>query len=136
MAAKWLGHAVMDDGLDSGLAQVTTLRIMVISAYALADSYATVASNDLGFNDSSGAAEVTLSTVSNNRRATIRGQNTTNGNAITATGTDAAPDLHIALLDTTNTEVLAIIEVDPDQAITTGNDINVPDMTIDIEQPT
>lgn len=136
MAAKWLGHAVMDDGLDTGLAQVTTLRIMVISAYALADTWGTVISNDLGFNDSSGAAEVTLSTVSNNRRATIRGQNTTNGNAISATDTNATPDLHIAILDTTNTEVLAIIEVTPDQAITTGNDINVPDMTIDIEQPT
>jgi len=132
MAAKWFHPDVMDDGLsilrasaDGGL--VTTMHL--ISAYAVADSRATVVANSLGSVSiiaSDGVLE--NGSAANTRRVRIIAK------TITASATDGAPDLHIALIDAT--KVYAVTDETSDQPITSGNQINVPTFNMQNNQPT
>jgi hypothetical protein len=128
MAAKFIGSTILDKGLEYFEANCN--RLDVISAYTLGDSYATVIGNTLGNVAMTGADFAAITTVNSyDRRVTVSAKN------VTATGTNASPDLHVALLDTTNSLVLAIVEEISNQPITTGNTINVPSFTVDGIQP-
>ena len=103
----------------------------VLSAYTLGDNYATVTGNSLGSvavdtGDFTGPADGDTS----GRKLTVTAQ------VITATGTDASPDLHVALVDSGSTAVLVVTDETTDQAVTTSDVLNVPAFDIEIADAT
>lgn len=130
MAAKWLDPHVMDNGLTE-LTLASAERIMVVDDYALGESYAALTgSHDLGAS-ALGENQFVLSSNGNNRVATCASPP-----SVTATGNTSIQDLHIAILDDSNTRILAVFEETSDQAISTGNTINIPSLSVEIQQPT
>lgn len=124
--AKWASTAVLDGGLDHVSANAT--RLLLLSAYAAGDSYATVVANalctvtidssDFSKSGASGAARVlTLASQSG-----------------TASATSSTPDLHVALTDGTANVLLVTDEV-TDQGITNGNTVTFPAVTYTSSQP-
>lgn len=130
MALKWASTTVLDGGLTAIKTGAT--RMLLISAYAANDSYATVVANalatvtmvngDFTITGASGAARVL--TVAGGKSATA---------SASAPGT---PDLHIAFTNAVDT-VLWVTDETSNQAIVSGNTINFPSgITYTSNQPT
>ena len=125
--AKWV-HA---DVLDGGLSAIKTgaSKMLLISAYAAADSYATVTGNQLA-EVAMVSGDYTLSSSGSNRVLT-----TAAGKSATASASSATPNLHIAFTDGAS-KVLWVTDETSDQAITSGNTVNFPQLTYTSNQPT
>lgn len=118
--------------LDYGLTEVTTNgnRLVLLKTYTFGDSYATVnTTNNIGFVAVSGA-DMTLESNGNARRIVVAAKTITG-----ATDSGAAPDLHVAIVDTVNSRVLVVTDETSDQQIFNGNDVNVPTWNITMNQP-
>ena len=118
--AKWVRSGVLDNGLNDIKNNAT--KMLLISAYTLGDSYATVYGNRLNAGVTMVAGDFVLSSSGNNRLLTA----TTNGKTDTATASaTGTPDLHIAFTDGT-ANVIWVTDETSNQPITNGNTINFP----------
>jgi hypothetical protein len=121
------------DVLDGGLSAIKSgaIRMLLISGYTAADSYATVVAAKV--------AEVTMSssdfTITGSDGA-ARVLTTASGKSATASANSGAtPNLHIAFTDNSS-KVLWVTDETSDQVVTSGNTVNFPQITYTSSQPT
>lgn len=125
--AKFAHQDVLDNGLN-GIKNVAT-RMLLVSSYTTADSYATVVANTLA-SVTMVSGDYTLSTSGANRVLT------TGAKSATATATAAGtPDLHFVFTDG-SAKILWATDETSNQPITSGNTINFPALTYTSNQPT
>lgn len=124
---KWVHADVLDGGLNA--IKTGASKMLLISAYSAADSYATVTGNQLA-EVAMVSGDYTLSSSGSNRVLT-----TAAGKSATASASSATPNLHIAFTDGAS-KVLWVTDETSDQAITSGNTVNFPQLTYTSNQPT
>ena len=123
--AKWVHSDVLDGGLNA--VKTAATKMLLISTYSAADSYATVVANALA-EATMASGDFTLSSSGSDRLLT------TATKSATATVSSATPNLHIAFTDGSST-VLWVTDETSDQAIVSGNTINFPAITYTSAQP-
>lgn len=130
--AKFASATVLDSGSDliRTLSGTTTrVKMHVIKAYTAGDAYATVIGNTCGSVDLV-TADLPVAANGLNRRTTFAAK------AVTLTANSgAAPDLHIAVVDSTGSVVLLVTDETSNQVLTSGGTFNVPSWTFDTSQP-
>lgn len=130
---KFASSVLLDGGTDAArtlAATVSRVKMHVIKAYTAGDSYATALANSCGSVDLT-AADLAQSSNGLNRRTTVAVK------AIPLTASSgAAPNLHIAIVDSTSSTVLLVTDETTDQVLTAGGTLNVPAWTYDANQPT
>lgn len=119
--------AVLDAKLDLIIGNATELHLL--DTYLVGDTYATVVAASLGSVAVSAVDWTKADHTSNGRKATSTAKSGT------ASGTAAAGDRHLALLDTVNSVVLHVTDETTDQAITSGNPLDFPAIEIRENQP-
>ena len=127
--AKWVRSGVLDSGLNDIKTNAT--KMLLLSAYAAGDSYATVIANKLNAGVTMVAGDFTLAASGNNRTLTTAAGKTDVA-TVSAGGT---PNLHIAFTDGVS-NVIWVTDETTDQAITSGNPINFPVLVYTNNQPT
>jgi hypothetical protein len=126
--AKWAHSDVLDGGLSAIKNNAT--KMLLISAYAAGDSYATVTGNKLA-EVTMASGDFALSSSGSNRVLT-----TAAGKSAAATASAAGgSNLHFAFTDGA-AKVLWVTDETTDQAITSGNTVNFPQLTYTSNQPT
>lgn len=133
--AKWANASVLDGGSDlirtlAGTA--ARVKMHVIKAYAAGDSYAVVTGNSCGSVDMAAGDYVQSGAAGAARTTTIAAKA---GVSVTA-NSGAAPDLHIAHVDSTGSAVLYVTDETSNQVLTSGNTMNIPSHTYAVGQPT
>lgn len=130
--AKWFTSEVFDDGLNYviGLATTSAVEVVVLKAYSSGDSYATVNGNVIA------AIAIDETDLTLGDYSTIGRQIAVDSQEVVATAdSDPAPDLHIALRDTTLTKVLAVTDETSDREIFTDDPITIPALVFALTQP-
>ena len=125
-----MAKQVHQDVLDGGLNAIKNgaIRLLLISAYAPGDSYATVIANKV--------AEVVVATgdftiaSSGSNRVLTSAAKTAAASASSAGGND----LHFAFTDGAS-KVLWVTDETTNQAVTSGNNVNFPALTLTSNQP-
>jgi len=119
------------DALDNGLAYIraNATRMVLISSYAIGDSYATVVGRILAEADID-SSDMTLASSGNNRTLTIAGQTDSSANA-----NGGGADSHVALLDDANSKVLEVTEETAAQSVIAGNPVNIAGFVLTATQP-
>ncbi|OQB10829.1 MAG: hypothetical protein BWY21_00136 [Parcubacteria group bacterium ADurb.Bin216] len=126
--AKWVRSGVLDNGLNDIKTNAT--HMLLIKAYTLADSYATVVGNIVA-DVTMTSGDYTLASASSNRTLT-----TASGKSATASaGSGASPNLHIAFTDG-SANVIWVTDETSDQVVTSGNTVNFPSIVYTSNQPT
>lgn len=125
--AKWVRSGVLDNGLNDIKNNAT--KMLLVSAYSAGDSYATVVANKLAEVTMTGT-DYTLSSSGSNRVLTTAAGKSAQATA-SASGT---PDLHIAFTDGSS-NVVWVTDETSNQAITSGNTVNFPQLTYTSNQP-
>ena len=126
--AKWVRSGVLDNGLNDIKTNAT--HMLLIKAYTLADSYATVVSNIVA-DTAMTSTDFTLDSASSNRTLT-----TASGkSAVASAGSGASPNLHIAFTDG-SANVIWVTDETSDQVVTLGNTVNFPSIVYTSNQPT
>lgn len=126
--AKWVRAGVLDSGLNDIKNNAT--HMLLIKAYTVGDSYATVVSN-LVADATMTSTDFTLSNSGSNRVLT-----TAAGKSATASANSgASPNLHIAFTDG-SANVIWVTDETSDQVVTSGNTVNFPSITYTNNQPT
>ena len=133
--AKWAAVNVLDGGSDTVRTLAGTaarVKMHVIKAYAAGDSYATVVTTN-----SCGSVDMVAADFVQSGGAGAARTTTVGAKAITlGAGSGAAPNLHIALVDSVSSAVLLVTDETSDQVLTAGNTFNVPAWTYAVGQPT
>lgn len=133
MAVKYVNAKVLDGGLN--YIKGNANEMWLLSDYTLLDSYATVSGKKI--------CSVTMDTVDPTTDYSITGADgaarvlAIAGKSGTATGSSVqgTNDLHIALVDTVNSEVLVVTDETSNQSVSSGNTINFPSLTYTSSQP-
>lgn len=126
--AKWVHSNVLDNGLNAIKTNCT--HMLLIKAYNIGDSYATVMSNMVA-DVTMVSGDYTLSSSASNRVLT-----TASGKSVNATnGSGISPDLHFAFTDGSST-VYWVTDETSNQVVTAGNPVNFPQLTYTANQPT
>jgi len=126
--AKWVRSGVLDNGLNDIKTNAT--HMLLIKAYTLADSYATVVGNIVA-DVTMVSGDYTLANSGSNRTLT-----TAAGKSATASaGSGATPNLHFAFTDGT-ANVIWVTDETSDQVVTSGNTVNFPQLVYTSNQPT
>jgi len=126
--AKWVRAGVLDSGLNDIKNNAT--HMLLIKAYTVGDSYATVVGNLVADATMTGT-DFTLSNSGSNRVLT-----TAAGKSATASANSgASPNLHIAFTDG-SANVIWVTDETSDQVVTSGNTVNFPSITYTSNQPT
>lgn len=132
--AKWLSDSVLENGpthLKTLAAASKTITQHVIKAYTAGDSYATVVGNSV------------MSVVIANADMTW-GAGTPTGRALTIAAktavsitadSGATPNLHLAIVNTTDSEVHVVTDETTDQVLTSGGTKDIPEWAIQCPQP-
>lgn len=128
---KFYNPDVLDNGLQYIIDQAAgNVDLLLIEGYTQGDSYATVDAAKLCTVDLVGG-DMTLG-----NQGTLGRELTVAAKTGTASGSSGAtPDLHIAIVDVTNSAVLAVTDETSDQVITSGNPINFPSFALQMNQP-
>lgn len=133
--AKWANALILDGGTDlirTRAGTASRIKMHVIKAYSAGDSYATVVTtNSCGSVDMAAADFVQSGAAGAARTTTVGAKSITLG-----AGSGAAPNLHIAIVDSVSSEVLLVTDETSDQVLTSGNTFNVPAWTYAVGQPT
>lgn len=126
--AKWVRAGVLDSGLNDIKNNAT--HMLLIKAYTVGDSYATVVGNLVADATMTGT-DFTLSNSGSSRVLT-----TAAGKSATASANSgASPNLHIAFTDG-SANVIWVTDETSDQVVTSGNTVNFPSITYTNNQPT
>ena len=132
---KWTTASVQDGGSDvlrTLAATAARVKQHLIKAYAAGDSYATVVTtNGLGSVDMAAGDFVQSGAASATRTTTVAAKSIT----LTASS-GAAPNLHIAIVDSVGLVVLLVTDETSDQVVTSGNSFSAPAWTYTVAQPT
>ncbi|SHL10497.1 hypothetical protein SAMN05216428_10186 [Nitrosospira sp. Nsp11] len=125
--SKYVHSTVLDDGLNA--IRSGAIRMLLLKAYTLGDSYATVTGNSI--------CEVTMASgdyalTGADGAARVLSVSAKSGAAFANSG--ATPDLHIAFTDSVS-KVLLVTDETSDQVITLGNTVNFPSLTYTSGQP-
>ena len=132
---KWTNVSVQDGGSDvvrTLAATAARVKQHLIKAYAAGDSYVVaVTTNGLGSVDMVPGDFVQSGAASATRTTTIAAKSI----ALTASS-GAAPNLHIALVDSVSLVVLLVTDETSDQVVTSGGSFSVPAWTYTVAQPT
>lgn len=127
---KWVHPDVLDQGTNK--IKTDADRLHLIKAYSPGDSYATVVANSVA-DVAMASGDYTLGDgASGARTLTTASGKTSNATA----NSGATPDLHLAFVDTVNSEVLWVTDETSDQVITSGNPVNYPSAVYTVSQPT
>lgn len=127
---KYLHPDVLDNGLQEILDKAAgNVDMLLIASYSQGQAYATVDSNKLATINLAGGDFTLEADGTYGRRLRVAEKTGS------ASASDAAPDLHVAIVDVTNTLVLAVTDETSDQAITSGNPITIPTFNIVMNQP-
>ena len=126
--AKWVHSDVLDNGLNAIKTGAT--KMLLVSAYAAGDSYATVQANKLA-EVTMANGDYTLASIGNNRQLTTAAGKS----AVASASAGGTPDLHIAFTDGA-AKVLYVTDEVSNQPITSGNPVNFPQLTYTSNQPT
>lgn len=125
--AKYFHPDVLDGGLNA--IKTGAVKMMLINAYTLGDSYATVIGNKVA-EVAMTSTDYTLSTSGNNRVLT-----TTAKAGVTASASSATGDHHIAWTDG-SAKVLAVTDETGEAVVASGGTVNFPAIVITKTQPT
>lgn len=126
--AKWVRSGVLDNGLNDIKTNAT--HMLLIKAYTLADSYATVVGNIVA-DVTMVSGDYTLGSSGSNRTLT-----TASGKSATASANSGAtPNLHFAFTDG-SANVIWVTDETSDQVVTSGNTVNFPQLVYTSNQPT
>ena len=126
--AKWVNSLVLDNGLNQVKNNAT--KMLLVSAYSAGDSYGTVTTNQLAEVTMTGT-DFTLGDGASNARTLT----TAAGKSASATASaGGSPDLHIAFTNGTDT-VYWVTDETSNQAITSGNTVNFPQLVYTSNQP-
>jgi hypothetical protein len=131
--AKFAHADVQDNGPQHIITLAGTasrVKQHLVSTYTAADSYATVVANSLGVVDMV-AGDFTLAAYATTGRKLTVGAKS----SVTATASSATPDLHQILVDSVGTLVLLSTNETTDQAITSGNPLDLPTWDYNLPQP-
>jgi hypothetical protein len=132
--AKFAGSVVLDGGTDllrTRAATAARVKYHALKAYAAGDAYATVIANSLGSVDLVAADMVQSAGAANARVTTFAAK------AITiSTASGAAPDVHVAILDSVTLEVLVANDETTNPVMVVGGVLNLPAWTLTAAQPT
>jgi hypothetical protein len=132
--AKFSSASTQDGGTDLWRTLAATagrVKMHVIKAYAVGDSYATaVTTNSCGSVDMVPSDFVQSGAVGAARATAVAAKSF----SVTASS-GAAPNLHIAIVDSTNSVVLFVTDETSDQVLTLGNTFNCPTWNYSVGQP-
>lgn len=129
--AKWVNPDVLDLGINR--IKTNADKMVLLKAYAAADSYATVN----GTNNIAEAAMASGDYTLGNGASSSRTLTTAAGKTATASANSGAgPNLHIAFVDTVAGAVLWVTDETSDQVVTSGNAVNFPSVVYTSSQPT
>ena len=120
--------------LDGGLSYLKTTgtKMVLIKAYTAGDSYATVVGNSV-MSVAIADADMTWGAGTPSGRAlTIAAKSAV---SITA-GSGASPDLHLVIVNTTDSEVHVVTDETTNQVLTSGGSKDLPAWAIQCPQPT
>lgn len=123
---------VHPDALDRGLVEIrdNADQMLVITSYAQGDAYAVVNSRSVC------SIPMVPADMALGARGTLDRQITVAAKTGTATAASPpAPDLHLALVDSTGGRVLAVGNETSDQQIVNGNPIQTPQWFVIASQP-
>lgn len=126
--ATWLTARLLDGMLNGIKSDATDVRI--IDDYTPGDDYATVVGNSLAAAAVSSTDFDDPQPVGSLRRMTFLGK------TMVASAPTSALNLHIALTDSANSDVLVVTDEVTDQPFDTGAPITVPSFFIQVTQPT
>lgn len=125
--AKQVHQDVHDNGLNA--IKNGAAKLLLVSAFTLGDSYATVVGNKV--------AEVAVTpadfTITSSGAERILTSAAKTGTA--AASSNAGNDLHFAFTDGVS-KVLWVTDETTNQAVTAGNPVNIPALTMTAKQPT
>jgi hypothetical protein len=124
--AKWVHQDVLDGGLNAIKNGAT--RMLLLKAYTLGDSYATVVGNAVA-SATMTSADYTISSSGSNRVVT----NATK--SATASAAGDVGDSHIAHTDGSS-KVLWVTDETGETAVAAGDTVNFPALTYTALQPT
>ncbi len=126
--ARWVHDNVHDNGLN--YIKTNAQRVLVLAAYALNDSYATVTGGSNILAEAAvSSTDFTLAAGSpSGRKITSTAKTDSSANA-TNTST------HLAFVDDTNSRVLWVTDESSGQTIYTGNGVNIPAVSYTMKQP-
>ena len=125
---KWVHSDVLDGGLNAIKNAAT--KMILVSAYAAGDSYATVQAAKLA-EATMASGDFTLSSSGSNRVLTVASGKSATASAA-STGT---PDLHIAFTNGVD-KVLWVTDETTNQTFASGVTVNFPAPTYTSNQPT
>lgn len=127
--ATWYDTSVLDAGLVEIAAKGNSLRLL--KAYAAGDSYATVNATNTIASIALAGGDFTLGNQGTNGREQVVAAKSGTASA----GSGGTPDLHIAIVDTVGSVVLAVTDETSDRVILTSDPINVPTFSLLMNQP-
>lgn len=134
--AKWANSAVLDNGPETvrTRAGAGAVKEYLLNNYSAGDSYATVtaAANVIAKSANlDNTTDLTVGASGSNRVLTVAAKS-----GITAIQNTSTPDLHLALIDETNSLVLLVTDETSNQGVASGNTVNLPSWTYTVNQPT
>lgn len=132
---KYAHPDILDGGANVIVAAAGTagrVKQHLITAYTAGDSYATVISNSVASYDMVSGDFSQATNGSNGRELTIGAKSGNNASA----SSGATPDLHQAIVDSTNSKVWLVTDETTDQVITSGNPVNLGTFKYTVAQPT
>jgi len=131
--AKFAGITLLDGGSDVLRTRAGTanrIKQLVIKAYAMGDSYATVSANKCGE-----IAMVAADFVQSGSAGAARVTTVAAKSIPLTVDSGSGPDVHIALVDTTTSEVLYVTDETNNQQLYALNTFNCPTYTYTVGQP-
>lgn len=131
---KFASATLLDGGPDvirTRAATANRIKQFVLKAYAAGDSYDTVTGNKCG-EVAMTAADFTTAGAAGSPRVTTVAAKSISLTADSGTG----PDVHIALVDTTTSEVVYVTDETNNQQLYNGNTFTCPAYTYTVGQPT
>ena len=131
--ATWYDNSA-DGALDKLLIQIrdTCTFVWLLSGYSAADNWATVSANKVGEAaiNNSNFSGIGAGGAANSRQITFSGVTGS------ATATSTGNNLHMAIVDTTNSKVLAVTNETTNVDIADGADLTFPSFYLQVNQPT
>jgi hypothetical protein len=128
--AKWVNADVLDLGINE--IKTDANKMILLKAYAAADSYATVNGTNNICEVAMASGDYTLGTGGSSSRTLT----TATKSATASANSGAGPNLHIAFVDTATSRVLWVTDETTDQVVTSGNTVNFPALVYTASQPT
>ena len=127
---KYLHPDVLDNGLQHIIGQAAgNVDMLLIDGYSQGDAYATVdAAKVMTINLVAG--DFSLGNQGTGRKLTVAQKNGS------ASADAPAPDLHVAIVDVTNTKVLAVTDETGDDPVSISDPLTIPTFDIRMNQPT